>query len=54
VRANEIPYKLPISIYNRTVKSVYKGHSTEPENVPFTYRLTLYAQLINGENEAAH
>jgi hypothetical protein len=25
----------------------------EPENVPFIYRLKLYALFMNGENEAA-
>jgi hypothetical protein len=34
-----------------TVKSVYKGHSREPENVVFIYRLKLL--FINGENETA-
>ena len=36
-----------------TVKSVYKGHSREPENVPFIYRLKLYALFINGKNRTA-
>jgi hypothetical protein len=36
-----------------TVKPVYKGHSREPKNVPFIYRLKLYALYINEENEAA-
>jgi hypothetical protein len=36
-----------------TVKSVYQGHSREPENVPFIYRLKLYALLLNGENKTA-
>ena len=36
-----------------TVKPIYKGHSREPENVPFIYRLKLYALLMNGQNEAA-
>jgi len=40
--------------YNtNTVKPVYKGHSREPDNVPFIYRLKLYALFINGENEDA-
>jgi hypothetical protein len=34
-----------------TVKPVYKGHSKEPENVVFIYRLKLYAPFINGEND---
>ena len=36
-----------------TVKPVYKVHSREHENVPFIYRLKLYALFINGENESA-
>jgi hypothetical protein len=36
-----------------TVKPVYKGHSREPKNVPFIYRLKLYALYIYGENETA-
>ena len=39
------------SVY--TIKPVYKGHLKEPENVPFIYRLKLYALFMNGENEAA-
>jgi hypothetical protein len=30
-----------------TVKPVYKGHSREPENVPFVYRLKLSTFIIN-------
>jgi hypothetical protein len=36
-----------------TVKPVFKGHSREPEQLPFIYRLRLYALFINGENENA-
>ena len=36
-----------------TVKFVYQGHSREPENVPFIYRLKLYSLLINWKNDAA-
>ena len=36
-----------------TVKPVYKGHSMEPENVAFIYRLNLYALIIIGQNETA-
>ena len=36
-----------------TVKPVYKGHSREPENVPFIYRLKLYGLFINGKNQAS-
>jgi hypothetical protein len=44
------------SIFNKekcTVKPVYKGHSREPENVVFIYRLKLYALFINEKNETA-
>jgi hypothetical protein len=45
-------------IFVFTVKPVYKGHSREPENalyqqLPFIYRLKLYALFINGENKAS-
>ena len=36
-----------------TVKLVYTGHSREPENVTFIYRLKLYALFINEKNETA-
>jgi len=42
-----------IITFTYTVKPVYKGHSREPENVPFIYRLKLNALFINGENETA-
>jgi hypothetical protein len=34
-------------------KPVYKGHSREPENMLFIYRLKLYALFINEKNETA-
>ena len=34
-----------------TVKPVCKDHSRELENVPFIYRLKLYALFINGKDE---
>ena len=37
---------------NYTEKPVYKGHSREPENVPFMNRLKSHTLFINGENEA--
>ena len=36
-----------------TVKPVYKGHSIEPENVPFICRLKFDVLFINGKNETA-
>ena len=39
--------------YTYSETCVYIGHSSEPEKVPFIYRLKLYALFINGENEAA-
>ena len=39
--------------HHKPTKPVYKGHSREPENVPFLYRLKLYALFINGKNETA-
>jgi hypothetical protein len=36
-----------------TANPVCKGHSREPENVAFIYRLKLYALYINGKNETA-
>ena len=33
------------------VKPLYKGHSREPRNVSFTYRLKLYALFIKSKNE---
>ena len=55
------PYAVIGSVQTRKMKStnhdavklVYKGHSGEPEQVLFIYRFKRYAQLINGENEAA-
>jgi hypothetical protein len=42
----------------RIVTTVYKGYSSEPENVPFNnrtlpfiYRSKLYALFMNGKNE---
>ena len=36
-----------------SVKLVYKGHSKDPENVAFIYRLKLYAIFIDRKNETA-
>jgi len=36
-----------------TVKPVYKGHSREPANVAFIYRLKLYALFISWKNKTA-
>jgi hypothetical protein len=35
------------------MQRAYKGHTREPENVPFINRLKSYAPFINGKNEAA-
>jgi len=48
VAFDERPYQRG---YCTVVKPVYKGHSREPENVPFMYRLNLYALFINGKHE---
>ena len=34
------------------VKPVYKGHSKEPQTMPFINMLKLYALFINWKNEA--
>jgi len=39
-----------IYIYIYMVKPVYKGHLRKCDNVPFIYRLNLYAPLINEKN----
>jgi hypothetical protein len=39
------------SLYNLTC--IYKGYSREPENVPFIYKLILYALFIDGKIETA-
>jgi hypothetical protein len=38
------------NVISSKVQSVYKEHSREPENLPFMYRLILYALFINGKN----
>jgi predicted AlkP superfamily pyrophosphatase or phosphodiesterase len=35
------------------ISNLIEGHSREPKNVPFIYRLKLYALYIYGENETA-
>jgi hypothetical protein len=39
--------------YKHIVKPVYKGHSREPEIVPFIYRLKLDALFNNGNYRTA-
>jgi len=42
----------PAQWHLNIVKTVYKGHSREPENVLFIYRLKLYVLFIIGKNKA--
>jgi hypothetical protein len=45
---------MAIKQYAGTVKTLYKGHSREPDIVPFMSRFKLiYALFINVENETA-
>lgn len=51
IKNNRINSK-KVKIPNACVKPV-KGHSKDPEKVPFIFRLILYSPLINGENGAS-